>query len=106
MLRILSLSSLPLLLQVLGKNILKVLNCTNLVLRLSIIKSLILIGSLLFCAPFGLNYILWGLVISQVLATSVWIVAVDRKIGSSKYVKLTLLYLFMGLMFLTLVTIL
>ena len=92
MLSILSFCTVPLICQVLGKNILKTLNKTHWVMKLSGVKSILLISTMLIGSHFGFTYILWSLVISQVLATTLWIVIIDRELNHSSFDRLALLY--------------
>jgi len=80
MFRILSLSILPVCVQMLCRNILKVVNATKLVLALESIKSAIVIGALslsIFVGPIG---IVWAVVISQFVSALLWLYYTSRAI--------------------------
>ena len=61
-------------------------------MKLSGVKSILLISTMLIGSHFGFTYILWSLVISQVLATTLWIVIIDRELNHSSFDRLALLY--------------
>lgn len=83
MLKVLSFSLIPCIVQMLCRNILKSRGNTNQIFVNEIIKSALLILSIIVGAFVSIEYILWGLVVSQSI-TSLWIIySVSKEIQYS-----------------------
>lgn len=91
MFEILSLMIVPVSIQLLIRNLFKVINKTRVVFYLEIFKSLIVITSLLVMSMVGLKYIIWSLFISQSFSTLFMICTLNKNLNL-KYTKYTLIF--------------
>lgn len=81
MLRILAISILPMGIQILCKNIMKVIGNTKMVFKIELIRSILII-SLLLCSVFiDLYAIVWTLILSDGLISSLWLIITRNKLN-------------------------
>jgi len=83
--QLLSLSILPVCIQMLCRNILKVVNATKLVLSLETIKSVIVIVSLFLSISMGPIGLVWALVLAQMLSCLIWLYYTTNIVKPNKH---------------------
>lgn len=87
--QILCLSILPTSIQVLGRNLFKVIAATNLVFYLEIIKSVIVISALFFATFVGTIYVVWSVVFAQSISCIIWIITIEKELSKPSYLSLS-----------------
>lgn len=78
-LQVLSLSIIPASIQIICRNIFKTMGATKMVLLLETVKSVIVIAALLISAFFGHVWVVWSIVISNILCCLIWIISTRRE---------------------------
>ncbi|MDE6335671.1 MAG: lipopolysaccharide biosynthesis protein [Muribaculaceae bacterium] len=78
--QILSLGMLPATLQILCRTILKTLGTTKRVLYLETIKSVIIIALLIGAAFINSDFVVWAVVISQMISCVIWLIATEKEL--------------------------
>ncbi|MDE6794727.1 MAG: lipopolysaccharide biosynthesis protein [Muribaculaceae bacterium] len=78
--QILSLGMLPTTLQILCRTILKTLGTTKRVLYLETIKSVIIIALLIGAAFINSDFVVWAVVISQMISCVIWLIATEKEL--------------------------
>lgn len=87
MFQLLCIAILPATIQVLCRNILKTTGETNKVLYLEMIKSSLLILSLLLGIPYGDSGVIIGLIIGQFIGAIIWIIVTQRSLSKDGELK-------------------
>ena len=91
MLQILSLTLVPLIVITLSRNVFKATGQTTSILHLEIFRSVLLIGLLIVTSAIGLTFIIWGILIGQLVVSMINLFVVSKNLNSPRWYFVNLL---------------